>query len=140
MSCTETLSTYSMDKRWSGEWNDFRFAILLVFCLALAPRLMSQGRGTIQSFNGGPSFGVVSGPDSVHGTVINGRTHEPIARALVYTPDNRYATLTDDRGHFEFKFPPQEKSAPPAPTSDTDTEGMRKVQQWYARNAAPGGS
>src|SRR6267378_789534 len=133
MSCTGTLSTYSMGKRWSGEWNDFRFAILLVFCLVLAPRLMPQ-----ESFNGGPSFAVVSGPDSVHGTVINGRTHEPIARALVYTPDNRYATLTDDRGHFEFKFPPQEKSTPPAPTSDTDTEGMRKVQQWYARNAPPG--
>ncbi|HXC46721.1 MAG TPA: hypothetical protein VNU20_00420 [Candidatus Sulfotelmatobacter sp.] len=69
--------------------------------------------------------------------MINGKTHEPIARVLVYSPDNRYATLTDDRGHFEFRFPPPEKSAPPVPTSDTDAEGMRKVQQWYARNTRP---
>jgi hypothetical protein len=79
----------------------------------------------------------VSGPDSVHGTVINGKTHEPIAKALVYTPDNRYAMLTDDQGHFEFKFPPPEKSTPPVPTSGADAEGMRKVQEWYARNARP---
>jgi hypothetical protein len=69
--------------------------------------------------------------------VINSKTHEPIARALVYSPDNRYATLTDDRGHFEFKFPPPEKSPPPVPTSGSDAQGMRKVQQWYARNSRP---
>jgi hypothetical protein len=50
-------------------------------------------------------------PSSVHGTVLNRVTHEPISRALVYSSDQQYATLTDDRGHFEFKFPPQE----PAP-------------------------
>ncbi len=46
------------------------------------------------------------GPDSIHGTVLNRVTHKPISRALVYSPGNQYATLTDDRGHFEFKFPP----------------------------------
>lgn len=50
-------------------------------------------------------------PSSVHGTVLNRITHEPIGRALVYSPDQRYAALTDDRGHFEFKFPPQESEA-----------------------------
>ena len=137
MSCTETLSTYSMGKRWSGEWNDFRFAILLVFCLVLAQHVLSQDGVTLQSFNGGPSYPVVTGPDSVHGRVINRKTHEPIAKALVYSPDSRYATLTDDRGYFEFKFPPPEKSAPPVPSSGTDTEGMRKVQRWYERNSRP---
>jgi hypothetical protein len=40
---------------------------------------------------------------TVHGTVINSLTREPIARALVYSPDNRFATFTDTQGHFEFQ-------------------------------------
>jgi hypothetical protein len=39
---------------------------------------------------------------AVRGTVVNGVTHEPIARALVYSTDNRFAMLTDSEGHFEF--------------------------------------
>lgn len=59
-------------------------------------------------------------PSSVHGTVLNGITHEPISRALVYSPDQQYATLTDDRGHFEFKFPPQE----PAPQENSSASNQ----------------
>jgi hypothetical protein len=40
--------------------------------------------------------------DSIRGTVVNGVTHEPIGRALVYSPDNRLAAMTDSEGHFEF--------------------------------------
>lgn len=40
--------------------------------------------------------------ETVHGTVVNAVTKAPIARALVYSPDNRYAMLTDGEGHFEF--------------------------------------
>jgi hypothetical protein len=137
MGCTESSLSHSAGPRWTGEWNGLRLAIFLGFCLVLAPRVMSQGGMTIQSVNGQTTYAIPTGPDSVHGTVINGKTHEPIARALVYSPDNRYATMTDDRGHFEFKFPPPEKSAPPVPASGTDKEGMRKVQQWYARNSRP---
>jgi hypothetical protein len=104
---------------------------------AWAP-IASSDRARVETFSGGLSAALASSPTSVHGTVINAKTHEPIAKALVYTPDNRYATLTDDRGHFEFKFPPPEKSSPPPPTSGSDTEGMRKYQQWYQRNARPG--
>src|SRR5258706_532202 len=43
--------------------------------------------------------------DSLRGTVVNSLTHEQIIRALVFSPDNRFATMTDDRGHFEFTFP-----------------------------------
>jgi hypothetical protein len=98
---------------------------------------MSQDGITIQSANGQTSYVVPAGPDSVHGTVINSKTHEPIPRAVVYSPDNRYATLTDDRGHFEFKFPPQEKVAPSLPASPSDKEGNRKVQEWFQRNTRP---
>jgi hypothetical protein len=43
--------------------------------------------------------------DSIHGTVVNSVTHAPIPRALVSSPDNRFATMTDDEGRFEFTFP-----------------------------------
>ncbi len=39
---------------------------------------------------------------SLRGTVINSVTREPIARALVFSSDNRLAAFTDDQGHFEF--------------------------------------
>jgi len=55
-------------------------------------------------------------PSSVHGTVLNRITREPIAAPCLF-PDQRYAMLTDDRGHFEFKFPPQE----PEPEGDLST-------------------
>ena len=51
------------------------------------------------------------GPDAdtthnkIHGTVINSVTHDPIGRALVYSGDNHYATLTDSEGRFEFTQP-----------------------------------
>ena len=34
-------------------------------------------------------------PNTIAGTVVNAVTGAPIARALVVTPDNRYAMLTD---------------------------------------------
>ncbi len=43
--------------------------------------------------------------NTVHGTVVNAVTHEPIGRALVVSPDNRFATMTDAEGHFEFTLP-----------------------------------
>ena len=42
--------------------------------------------------------------DSISGTVLNSVTHEPIGRALVFSPDNRFAIFTDDHGHFELSF------------------------------------
>ena len=42
---------------------------------------------------------------TIHGTVVNSVTHAPISRALVYSPDNRYAMLTDGEGQFEFTLP-----------------------------------
>jgi hypothetical protein len=41
----------------------------------------------------------------VRGIVVNAVTHEPVGRALVYSPDNRFAMLTDSEGHFEFTLP-----------------------------------
>jgi hypothetical protein len=44
-------------------------------------------------------------PTSLHGTVINSVTREPIAHALVFSTDNRLAGFTDDQGRFEFQLP-----------------------------------
>src|ERR1700690_543890 len=38
----------------------------------------------------------------IRGAVINSVTHETIGRALVSSPDHRFATLTDSEGRFEF--------------------------------------
>lgn len=44
-------------------------------------------------------------PNRIQGVVLNSVTHEPVGRALVYSPDNRFATMTDARGHFQFVLP-----------------------------------
>ena len=46
--------------------------------------------------------------NSVHGTVINAVTRAPIARALVYSLDNRFAMLTNNEGRFEFTLPKED--------------------------------
>jgi len=50
--------------------------------------------------------------DHLRGLVVNSLTHEPISHALVLSPDNHFATMTDDRGRFEFAF--QAAENPPA--------------------------
>jgi hypothetical protein len=64
-------------------------------------------------------------PSSVHGRVLNRATHEPIARALVFSPDQRYATLTDHLGRFEFKFPPQVAEPERDLAGTTDVQELR---------------
>src|SRR5262249_21348258 len=43
--------------------------------------------------------------DHIRGTVINSVTRDPISRTLVYSQDNRFGTLTDDRGRFDIPWP-----------------------------------
>jgi len=40
---------------------------------------------------------------TIRGTVVNSVTKAAIGRALVNSTDNRFAKMTDDQGHFEFK-------------------------------------
>ncbi len=54
-------------------------------------------------------------PSSIRGSVVNGVTHEPIGRALVYTPDDRFARWTDSDGHFDIHFPRTLPTAPAFP-------------------------
>jgi hypothetical protein len=81
------------------------------------------------------------GPSSVHGRVLNRATHEPISRALVFSPDQRYATLTDHLGRFEFKFPPQVPEPKADAPSWIDADGLRNAyrarQLRMLQNARP---
>jgi hypothetical protein len=40
--------------------------------------------------------------DTIHGVVVNSVTHEPVAHALVFSPDNRFGAMTNSEGRFEF--------------------------------------
>src|SRR5438094_660787 len=76
-------------------------------------------------------------PDSLRGTVVNSATHEPIARALVFSPDNHYATMTDDRGHFEFTFPQGESEKTAGLADNSDIHPLKTSQRQHARTNRP---
>jgi len=78
-------------------WSNHRAAAVLVPLLAMGPVSVVRAVGQDQQLHPRPS--------SVRGTVINGLTHEPVGRALVYTLDNRFATWSDSDGHFEYPLP-----------------------------------
>jgi len=69
--------------------------------------------------------------NSIHGTVINATTREPVARALVHSSDNRYATMTDDAGRFEFTLPDP---------AETNAQGqvIRRISQLTLSARKPG--
>ncbi len=81
--------------------------------------------------------GQADSPSSVHGRVLNRATHEPISRALVFSPDQQYATLTDDRGGFQFRFPPQVPEPKEDQTGTPDTDVFRARQLRMMQNARP---
>ncbi|HKW57575.1 MAG TPA: hypothetical protein VJN42_09480 [Candidatus Acidoferrum sp.] len=67
-----------------------------VFFLLLSGKTALGGQGVaIQS---GESY-------TIRGTVVNSVTRVAVAHALVFSTDSRFAELTDDEGHFEFKVP-----------------------------------
>jgi len=67
---------------------------VLLFASVLARQAPAQ---SVSSTNTKKNF--------IHGVVINGVTREPIGYALVFSPDNRFGTMTDDQGRFELAFP-----------------------------------
>jgi hypothetical protein len=64
--------------------------------------------------------------DTIRGIVINSVTHEPIARALVSSPDNRFAALTNSEGRFEFTLPKVDSA--PEGGSDSTTPVSGQIQ------------
>jgi len=66
-------------------------------------------------------------PTHLRGTVINAITHEPVASALVRSPDNRFATMTDDEGHFDFTLPQVQTSAAQTAFGSTIAQAQSQV-------------
>ena len=67
---------------------------------------------------------------TIRGVVVNSVTREPVGHALVYSPDNRFATLTDDQGRFEFASPQESATQPPKPdaTSAAEKESYEQLR------------
>ena len=111
---------------------------VFVLALMLATQLCARPQAQATGIEGGQTNPSADG-DVVQGTVVNRVTHEPVARALVFAPDDRFAVLTDDRGRFEFKFPPRDGTAPPNQAPSDDPEQVqaqqRALQIWFARNS-----
>jgi len=109
---------------------------VFVLALMLATQLCARPQAQATGIEGGQTNPLADG-DVVQGTVVNRVTHEPVARVLVFTPDDRFAVLTDDRGRFEFKFPPRDGTAPPNQAPSDDPEQVRAQQRalqiWFAR-------
>jgi hypothetical protein len=82
--------------RDTHRWNAVR-ALAITLVVATASQ---KGRVIAQGLKGDGREA-----ESIRGTVVNSLTHEPIAGALVYSPDSRFAMRCDEGGHFEFKIP-----------------------------------
>jgi hypothetical protein len=73
-------------------------------------------------------------PSTIHGTVINAATKAPIGRALVSSGD-RFATLTDGEGRFEFVLP--KKNSDNGGNSDI-TQLIHPVENLWLTARKPG--
>src|SRR5256886_11491516 len=61
---------------------------IILFCSVVITSLSAQTNGPSKPES-----------DVIRGTVVNSQTHEPIGHALVYSPDNRLATMTRSEEH-----------------------------------------
>jgi hypothetical protein len=97
-------------------------SVMVVACGTGAARLQGQGLKEEKD------------TEIIRGTVVNSVTHEPVGRALVYSPDNRFAMMSDAGGHFEFKIP-RKKSEPAAGNETGDVAIFGRLQ--YAVRSGP---
>src|SRR5258708_20148178 len=96
------------------------FGIALFYCSSIT-RLSAQG-----------SPAGIEHTDNLRGTVVNSWTREPINRALVFSPDNRFATMTDNRGHFQFTFPRGEGEMAAGFAGTSDVHSLETSQLQHA--------
>src|ERR1700692_4754945 len=74
--------------------------------------------------------------DAIRGVVINSVTREPIGRALVFSPDNRFATMTNSEGRFEFLLAKDESAAESgSEVSSLSSQGQRASNRPSMLNA-----
>lgn len=95
-------------------------AVLLVSVLAVATILR------------GPAFAQESETqkNTISGVVINAVTRAPVPRALVSTPDSRYATFTDSSGQFAFDIEKENADTSAASGELTRLSGPSQDRTW----------
>lgn len=75
--------------------------------------------------------------NTIGGVVINSVTRQPVDRALVYSPDNRFATLTNSEGRFEFAVsnvnPPTGDGSDPNATGQSEPGASNRPFMLTAR-------
>lgn len=67
---------------------------------------------------------------TISGVVINAVTRAPVPRALVSTPDNRYATFTDSSGQFQFDIEKENADTFSGPRELTRLSGPSQDRTW----------
>jgi hypothetical protein len=107
---------------WLRRWSTT--AIVVFFAAVCLIGTKSSGQSLSQTLSDDTSEA-----SSVRGVVINSVTGEPIARALVSSPDDRFATMTNSEGRFEFDLPKEklDKGA-----SNTDGRVAFRVRPGFA--------
>lgn len=78
--------------------------------------------------------------DTLRGIVVNSVTHEAIGRALVYSPDERFATMSDSNVHFEFALPAEtevQRESGQIGVNSSNNPGFRRrvINRLYALTA-----
>jgi|SRR5581483_1654914 len=78
--------------------------------------------------------------NTISGVVLNSITHEPIARALVTSTDNRLAAFTDTNGQFEFEIPKRagEKSSTADTLVNPAASAPPQTKMWTLTALKPG--
>ncbi len=76
-----------------------------------------------------PGGGTTDEKTVLRGTVVNSVTHQPVGRAVVVSPDGRFATMTNERGRFEMVFKVKKSAPPPsaAPGTTTGTSTFSRI-------------
>lgn len=87
--------------------------------LDLAPSMVAVARVIVclvamnsVVFAGQQVGGAAAEKTVLRGTVVNVVTHQPVGRAVVASLDNRFATMTDERGRFQMVFKEKKTVAP----------------------------
>ena len=99
------IKTFS--RIWSSSGTRSRVGLLILLCLCFAQHFIPQ-----LAAQEAPADRLTDA--KIRGVVINKLTGEPIGRALVYSPDNRYAAMTGNDGRFEFTIPKSKSAEPDA--------------------------
>jgi len=94
-----------------------RMAILLAVCTTAAAAQSALAQTETQK-------------STISGVVINSVTRAPVPRALVTTPDNRYATFTDSSGQFEFDIEKENADTPGGPGELIRLAGPSQDRTW----------